>query len=256
MTVILRSTRIFFCNVINQMPYRRRYGRRFRRRRRPLRRRRRTRFKRYRSPRNLTHLRKVIVSRAVTGGTGPALGQPGTLPSLTNLSFSLADIDPVLMSALTRCWDQAAIYKVSCQFYPQEYFSINNQAVTISTWQDKDLFTSQQPGPTLSADQYLSRYKTRSTNWGGQNAALRAHKHTIYCRPVTPIYSSLTANGYQTQSKICWLDLQNTASFNAPHAGIGICISGSEGTNPQEPLNNVFNITMKCTYHIIMKTPV
>lgn len=238
------------------MPFRRRYGRRSRRRRRPTRRRRRTRFKRYRSPRSLTHMRKVIVSRAVTAGTGPTLGQPGTLPSLTNLSFSLSDIDPILMSALTRCWDQAAIYKVVCRFYPQEFFSINNQAVSISTWVDKDLFTGQQPQPTLTADQYLTRYKTRTTNWGGNNAALRTHQHTAYPRPVTPIYSSLTANGYQTQSKICWLDLQNTASFNAPHTGLGVCFTGAEGTNAQEPLNYVFNVTLKCTYYIIMKTPV
>lgn len=235
------------------MPYRRR---RFRRRRRRVFRRRR-RYKRYRQPKSLTHLRKVIVSRAVTGGVGPALGQPGTLPSLTNISFALSDIDPILLSALQRCWDQAAIMKVRCQFYPQEYFSINSQAVTITTFKDPDLFTSQQPGPTLSSDQYLTRWGQRSTNWGGNDSVtIRTHYHTIKPRPVTPIYSSLTANGYQTQSKVCWLDLQNTASVNAPHAGMGIVISGSEGTNPQEPLNNVFNITLKCTYYILMKTPV
>lgn len=237
------------------MPFRRRYRRRFRRRRR-RRVGRRRRFKRYRTPRSLTHMRKVIVSRAITAGTGPTLGQPGTLPSLTNISFALNDIDPILMSALTRCWDQAAIWKVSCQFYPQEFFSINNQGVTITTFKDADLFTGQQPQPTLTADQYLTRWGQRSTNWGGNNAALRAHRHTIKPRPVTPIYSSLTANGYQTQSKVCWLDLQNTASLSAPHTGMGIVFSGSEGTNAQEPLNYVFNVTLKCTYYIIMKTPV
>lgn len=238
------------------MPYRRRYGRRFRRRRRPTRRRRRTRFKRYRSPRSLTHMRKVIVSRAVTGGTGPALGNPGTLPSLVNLSFALNDIDPILLSALERTWDQAALWKVDCAFFPQEYFSINNQSVTITTYKDADLFSGQTPGPTLSSDQLLTRWGQRSTNWGGDNSALRAHRHTIKPRPVSPIYSGGVTNGYQTQSKICWLDLQNSASVGSPHAGLGVVISGSEGTNAQEPLNYVFNITLKCTYYIITKCPV
>jgi len=238
------------------MPYRRRssrYGRRRTRRR--FSRRRPARLRRYRRPSSLTHKRRIIVSRTLQGGVGTP-GNPGTLPSYVNLSFSLDMIDPGLLAALSRCWDSCAIYKIKCKFMPQDYFNVNAMAVKMTTAFDPDLFSGQQPTPgTVTSDELLTRYGQRTTLMAGNATALRVHQHTIRPRPVTPLYLSAIASGYQTQKKVAWLDLQSVNSPSVPHAGLSLAVTGSSGTDPLEPIPAVVNIQATYEYTIIFRRP-
>jgi len=240
------------------MPYRRRssrYGRR-RKSRRTYTRRRPARMRRFRRPSSLVHKRRVIVSRQLLGGIGVA-GNPGSLPSAVSLTFQLQDIDAGLLAALVRTWDSCAILKVKCKFVPQDYFNVNSMAVRISTAFDPDLFSGQSPAPgTYTADELLTRYGMRTTSWGGNATPTNAiHQHTFKPRPVTPLYVSAIASGYQSQKKLAWLDLQSANSPAVPHTGLQMYITGSEGTNPAEALTSCFNIAMTAEYTILMRRP-
>jgi len=235
------------------MPYRRRF--RPRRRRRRTTRRRRPRMRRFRRPSSLTHKRRIIVSRTLQGGVGQ-VPNPGSLPSFVSLTFQLNDIDQGLLAALTRCWDSACIYKVKCKFMPQDHFNVNAMAVKCTTAFDPDLFSGQTPTPgTITGDELLTRYGQRTTLWGGNAPTLRVHQHTIRPRPVTPLYVSAIASGYQSQRKVAWLDLQSANSPTVPHTGLQMYITGSDGTNPAESIPACFNIQATFEYTIILKRP-
>lgn len=237
------------------MPYRRRRRYVRRTRRRPRRFRRRAMLRRYRRPSALTHKRRVIVSRTLQGGVGVP-GSAGTLPSAVSLTFSLDDIDPGLLTALQRTWDSCCIYKVKAKFIPQNYFNVNAMAVKITTAFDPDLFTGQQPGPTFTADEYLTRYGQRTTLWGGNATPTNAiHQHTFKPRPVTPLYVSAIASGYQSQRRVAWLDLQSVSSPAVPHTGLQMYITGSDGTNNAEPIPACFDIQATYEFTLIMRRP-